>query len=86
MEQLKYMGEYGQNLFFLYQNEEICLQIKLDPIEKSISFDLDTVAWSLGFKDAIDMISHDSVLDLLSLIKKLVGRWPFADFSIEENK
>jgi hypothetical protein len=43
------------------------------------------VAWSLGYVDAVDMMSDDSMLDFLNKLKKEFGKWPFADLTIEKN-
>jgi len=85
MEKLVYMGEDDRFSYYTLNIMGMHLLFKFNAQQHTLSFDMDSVAWALGYEDAIDMMSDDSMLDFFNRLKKEFGRWPFDDLSIEKN-
>ena len=85
MNKFVYVGDDEMYIYYTLKIEGWTFLFKYNMLCQTMSFDMDSVAWALGYEDAIDMMSNDFVLDLLNELKKLFGKWLFADLLIEKN-
>jgi hypothetical protein len=85
MEKLVYVGKDDAFIYYTLDIMDMQWMFKFSERKQTLSFDMDSVAWSLGYVDAVDMMSDDSMLDFLNKLKKEFGKWPFADLTIEKN-
>jgi hypothetical protein len=85
MEKLIYVGEDDEFIYYSLHSLNMQWMFKFSKRKQTLSVDMDSVACSLGYKDAIDMMSDDNMLDFLNTLKEEFGKWPFADLTIEKN-